>query len=68
MQLPRDGVQRAANLLITQHGEDAARHAAMRADALLEAGDMAGRRVWLSILEAIEELQRTRPRHEEPTH
>ncbi len=40
----------------------------MRADALLEAGDMEGRRVWLGILEAIEELQRTRPRRDEPTH
>ncbi len=38
--------------------------AAMQADKRTEAGDMEGRRVWLSILEAIEELQRTRPRHE----
>ena len=42
--------------------------AAMRADALLEADDMEGRRVWLSIREAIEELQRRRPRRDEPTH
>ncbi len=40
----------------------------MRADTLLEGGDMEGRRVWLSILEAIKELQRTRPRRDEPTH
>ncbi len=40
----------------------------MRADALLEAGDMEGRRAWLSILKAIEELQRTRPRGDEATH
>ncbi len=40
---------RSARLLIDQHGEDAARDAAMRADALLEAGDMEGRRVWLRI-------------------
>ena len=55
-------------LLIKQHGEDAARHAAMRAAALLETGDMEGRAVWLSIREAIEELQRTWPRRDEPTH
>ncbi len=61
-------IYRSANLLIDQHGEDAARHAAMRADALLEAGDKEGRRVWLSIREATEELQRTRPRRDEPTH
>ncbi len=40
----------------------------MRADTLLEGGDMEGRRVWLSILEAIEELQRTRPTCDEPMH
>ena len=59
---------RSARLLIDQHGEDAARDAAMRADALLEAGDMEGRRVWLRIREAIKDLQRTRPRRDEPTH
>ncbi len=58
----------SAKLLIDQHGEDAARYAAMRADALLEGGDMEGRRVWLSILKAIEELRRTWPRRDEPTH
>ena len=61
-------IYRSAKLLIDQHGEDAARRATMRAVALLEAGDMEGRRVWLSILEAIEELQRTRPPRDESTH
>ncbi len=41
---------------------------AMQADKRAKAGDMKGRRVWLSILEAIEELQRTRPRRDEATH
>lgn len=50
------------------HGEEAARHAATRADALLEPGDMEGRRVWLSILGAIDKLQRTRRRRDEATH
>ena len=67
--MPSDlDIYRSAKLLIDQHGEAAARHAAMRADALLEAGDIEGRRVWLSIREAIKELQRTRPRRDEPTH
>ena len=61
-------IYRSAHLLIKQRGEDAARHAAMRADAFLEDGDMEGRRVWLNIREAIEELQRTRPRRDEATH
>ncbi len=34
-------------------------HTAQRADQLLEAGDMDGRRVWRRIVEAINELQKT---------
>ncbi len=40
----------------------------MQADKLAEAGDMEGRQVWLSIREAIKELQRVRPKRDEPTH
>ncbi len=49
-------VYRTANELIEQHGEDAPIHAAMRADELMEAGDMEGEAVWKLILKAIEEL------------
>ncbi len=49
-------VYRTANELIEQHGEDAPIHAAMRADELMEAGDMDGRAVWLQIVKAVEEL------------
>ncbi len=67
--MPSDlDIYRSAKLLIDQHGEDAPIFAAMQADKLAEAGDREGRRVWLSIREAIEELQRTRPRRDEPTH
>ena len=48
---------RSANELIKQHGEDAPIEAAMRADELMEAGDMEGEAVWLRIVKAIEELQ-----------
>ena len=61
-------IYRSAKLLIDQHGEDAPIFAAMQADTRLETGDMEGHRVWLSIRGAIEELQRTRPRRDEPTH
>ncbi len=54
-------IYRSAKLLIDQHGEDAARHAAMRADALLEGGDMEGKTVWLRILSAVKELQQREP-------
>ncbi len=50
-------IYRSANKLIEQHGKDAPIHAAMRADELMEAGDMDGRAVWLRILAAIDELR-----------
>ncbi len=40
-------IYRSANELIKQHGEAADIEAAMRADELIEAGDMEGRAVWL---------------------
>ncbi|MCH8236787.1 MAG: hypothetical protein IIC06_01300 [Proteobacteria bacterium] len=49
-------IYRTANELIKQHGDDAPIHAAMRADELLEAGDMDGKAVWLRILAAVDEL------------
>ncbi len=47
---------RCAHLLIKRHGDDAPIEAAMRADELMEAGDMEGEAVWLRIGKAIEEL------------
>ncbi len=55
-------IYRAANLLVQQHGEDAPIEAAMRADAMLEAGDLDGYAVWKRILRAVGELQGTEPR------
>ena len=49
-------IYRAANLLIKQHGEDAPIHAAMRADELMEAGDIVGQAVWKRVLKAVDEL------------
>ncbi|MEE8517481.1 MAG: hypothetical protein V3T02_12660 [Alphaproteobacteria bacterium] len=49
-------IYRSANELIKQHGDAADIEAAMRADELMEAGDMEGRAVWLRIVKAIEEL------------
>ena len=55
---------RCAKLLLDQHGDDAELQAAMRADELEATGDEAGRRAWMSILAALDELLRTerRPR------
>ncbi len=54
-------IYRSAKLLIDQHGEDAGIEAAMRADAMLEKGAMAGAATWRRIVKAVEELQRQEP-------
>ncbi len=59
---------RSANVLIREHGEDAALEAAQRADAMLEKGDMEGAAVWRRVLRAVEEMQRTRQVPGEATH
>ncbi len=54
-------IYRSANVLVKQHGQDAPIPAAMRADALLDKGDLDGYAVWKRILRAVEELQRATP-------
>ncbi len=54
--IPELDIYRSAQFLVKQHGQDAPIHAAMRADATLEAGDLAGVAVWKRILRAVEEL------------
>ncbi len=61
-------IYRTAAVLIKQHGQDAPIHAAMRADVLLEAGDMDGLAVWKRILRAVEELEGTLPKPGEAVH
>ncbi len=55
-------IYRSANLLVKQHGGDASIEAAMRADAMLEKGDLDGYAVRKRILRAVEELRETKPR------
>ncbi len=40
------GIYRSANLLVNQHGQDAPINAAMRAEAMLEKGELGGFAVW----------------------
>ncbi len=54
--IPDLDIYRSANVLVKQHGKDAPVHAAMRADAMLEKGDLDGCAVWRRILRAVEEL------------
>ena len=60
--IPDLDIYRSANLIVKRHGEDAPIEAAMRADAMLEAGDLDGLAVWKRILKAIEELQGAGPK------
>ena len=59
---------RAANVLIKRYGDGAAIEAAMRADEFLDQGSLDGQRLWMRIMQAIEEMQRERPRDGEAVH
>ncbi len=61
-------IWRGANVIIKQYGKDAPIHAAMRADAMLETGDLDGYAVWRRILRAVGELQGTGPKSGEAVH
>ncbi len=65
---PDIDIFRSANLLVKHHGEDAPIEAAIRADAMLEKGDLDGLAVWKRVLRAVEELQRTEPASGEVPH
>ncbi len=54
-------IYRSAQVLVKQHGKDAPIQAAMRADELLDKGDLDGYAVWRRVLRAVEELQGTEP-------
>ncbi len=54
--IPDLDIYRSANLLVQRHGEDAPIETAMRADAMLEKGDLDGCAVWKRIVKAVEKL------------
>ncbi len=61
-------IYRSAQVLVKQHGDDAPIEAALRADALLDKGDLDGYAVWKRILRAVDELQGTQPKSGEAVH
>ena len=61
-------VYRSAHALIQRHGSEAAILAAMRADELMDAGDLDGAAVWRRIVAAIKEMQRVEPGPGERRH
>ncbi len=54
--IPDLDIFRSAQALIKQHGADAPIHAAMRADAMIDKGDLDGYAVWKRIVKAVGEL------------
>ncbi len=54
--IPDLDIYRSAQVLVKQHGQDAPIEAAMRADAMLDKGDLDGCAVWKRIIKAVEEL------------
>ncbi len=66
--IPDRDIDQAANLLVKQHGQDAPIHAAMRADALLDKGDLEGQAALKRVLRAVEEMLRTEPPPGETTN
>ncbi len=59
---------RVTNVMIEGYGDGAATEAAMRADEFLDQGNLDGQRLWMRIMQAIEELQRERPGEGEAVH
>ena len=45
-------IWRSARVLVDQHGDEAAIHAAMRADTMLDQGDLDGYVVWRRVVRA----------------
>ncbi len=61
-------IYRSAQVLVKHHGRDAPIEAAMRADAMLEKGDLDGYAVWKRILRAVGVLQGTARKSREAVH
>ncbi len=66
--IPDLDIYRTAKLLVDKHGAEAPIQAAMKADAMLDKGDMDGRAVWLRVVRAVEELLATGRRDDAPVH
>ena len=59
--IPDLDIWRSANLLVKRHGQNAPIHAAMRADTMIDKGDLDGYAVWQRVMRAVGELRRTEP-------
>jgi len=57
-----DTIRAIAEFMVLKHGPEASIHAAMHADAKLDAGDFDGQRIWIRVLDAIKESHARSPR------
>jgi hypothetical protein len=62
------GIWRAAEQMRKLYGDDAAIHAAMRADKLMDQGDVEGFDMWKRVVAALNDLDRHAPRSGEARH
>jgi hypothetical protein len=61
-------IWRAAEQMRKLYGADAAIHAAMRADKLMDQGDIEGFDMWKRVVDALSEFVRDTPRDGEARH
>lgn len=61
-------IWRAAEQMRKLYGADAAIHSAMRADKLMDQGDVEGFKMWKRVVDAINELERDKPKEGEARH
>lgn len=54
-------IWRCAQLMINNHGDEAAMEAATMADDFLSKGNIEAQRVWCRIIKAIDDLQKVQP-------
>ena len=66
--IPDLDIGRAAQVMVKHFGDGAAIEFAMRVDEFLDQGNFDGQRVWMRIMQAIEELQRERSGDGEAVH
>ena len=59
--IPEIDIWRVANLMLKRYGSEADIESAIRAEELTEAGDWAEEAVWRRIIDAITQLENTKP-------
>ena len=64
----RRGIGYGTLIMVKHYGDGATKEATMHAEGSLEQVNIEGQRIWMQIMEAIEELQRKRPRDGEAVH